>query len=209
MQAERKKTACALERGQGTNEILSCIIVIENSRDFGRSRVAVPLVSIIALGCESSNPFPGHGIPGDRADELRRDEDSWMEAAKLAGGAAGSRPRCRGKSESTAYASVEADDGSAGGSDRAGDILRRQLVGWPGQWSGWLAPVGDHPGDAAGQRHKSRGDHLRGTRPIDLTAGEIHIATSLAIENRSGREVEIRQTSPASGCSRSSPARPT
>src|SRR4051795_12939135 len=32
------------------------------------------------------------------------------------------------------------------------------------------------------------------TRPIDLTAGEIHFATSLAIENRSGREVAIRQT---------------
>src|SRR5215216_2984466 len=29
------------------------------------------------------------------------------------------------------------------------------------------------------------------TRPIDLTAGEIHFATSLAIENRSGREVAI------------------
>src|SRR4051794_22059871 len=34
------------------------------------------------------------------------------------------------------------------------------------------------------------------TRPIDLTAGEIGVATSLAIENRAGHEVVIRQTEP-------------
>src|SRR6185437_15326180 len=111
---------------------------------FGRSRAAVSWFSIIAPGCEFSEPFPGYGVPGVRADELRRDEDLGMEAVEWAGIARECLLRRPGDSGPKAGACLEAVDGGVGRSDRAGDVLRHQLAGWPGEWTDRLAPIGDH-----------------------------------------------------------------